>query len=529
MTSVIEELATQSFECVEELDVVIVGAGISGISAAWHIQDRCPGKTYAVLEARDSLGGTWDLHRFPGVRSDVDMFTFGFRFRPWPDASTVSPAHSIMRYLRDTVAESGVDRHIRYGTKVIGCNWSSDEGKWTVRTRDGATGTIKVYRCEFLFVCTGYYDYAKGYVPNFPGLDKFQGTFVHPQHWPEDLDYQGKKVVVIGSGATAVTVVPAMAHGGAGHVTMLQRSPSYVLSIPRVDPSTAVLQKLLPVRIAHPLIRWKNYGYQFAQFELSRRAPKLVRAFIRRSVRMQLPKGYPVDVHFRPKYNPWDERLCLVSGGDLFRAIRSGKAEVVTDEIETFTPGGIKLRSGIEIKADIVVSATGFNLMLFGGIEGTIDGKPVNPSESTVYKGSMLSGVPNLAFTIGYTNAPWTLKADLVSEYVCRVLNYMTEHGYNVATPILEGEATDTSLMGDFTPGYVRRSSDILPRQGEKRPWRLSMSYILDLFDIRHSTIDDGVLRFGKRKARVPAARLSNDDQAKDALVSSSQDSAALG
>lgn len=525
MTNLLDESTAQASEPVEELDVIIVGAGISGISAAWHIQSRCPGRTYAVLEARDSLGGTWDLHRFPGVRSDVDMFTFGFRFRPWPDASTVSPRQSILRYLQDTVTESGVDGHIRYGSKVIGCNWSSEERKWTVQTHDKQSGKTKVYKCGFLFSCTGYYDYAKGYVPDFPGLEEFQGTFVHPQHWPEELDYRDKKVVVIGSGATAITVVPAMAHGGAKHVTMLQRSPSYVLAIPPTDPSTAVLQRL-PIRIAHPLIRWKNFGMQFAQFELSRRAPKLTRALIRRSIRMQLPKGYPVDVHFAPRYNPWDERLCFDSGGDLFRAIRKGAADVVTDEIERFTPGGVKLRSGAEIEADIVVSATGFNLLFFGGIEGTIDGNPFTASQSTVYKGSMLSGVPNLAFTIGYTNAPWTLKADLVSEYVCRVLNHMAEHGYDVTTPVLEDEAADTSLMGDFTPGYVRRSVDILPKQGEKRPWRLRMNYVLDLLDLRHSTIDDGVLRFTKHQVRIPAARFPNEDQAKSELVGSSHSSA---
>lgn len=512
MTRVAEGPVVQTSELIEELDVLIVGAGISGISAAWHIENRCRNKTYAVLEAREALGGTWDLHRFPGVRSDVDMFTFGFRFRPWPDASTVSPADSILEYLQDTVAESGIDRHIRYNTKVTGCNWSSEERNWTVQTHDTATGNAKVYRCQFIVVCTGYYDYGKGHIPDFSGLEDFQGTFVHPQHWPQDLDYRGKKVVVVGSGATAVTVVPAMAHGGAGRVTMLQRSPSYVLAIPRTDPSTAVLQKLLPMRFGHPVIRWKNFAYQYAQFELSRRAPKLVRALLRRSVALQLPKGYPVDVHFRPRYDPWDERLCFDSGGDLFRAIRQGKAEVITDEIDTFLPEGIKLRSGAEVEADIVVSATGFNLMLFGGMEGTLDGNPLKPSDSTVYKGSMLSGVPNLAFTIGYTNAPWTLKADLVSEFVCRLLNHMDANGYDVATPILGGGGSDSSLMGDFTPGYVRRSLGILPKQGKKRPWRLSMNYILDLLDMRHSDIAERSLQFTKspaRKAPVPATLIS--------------------
>jgi monooxygenase len=487
----------------EHLDVVIVGAGISGISAAWHLQDRCPTKTYAVLESRENLGGTWDLFKYPGIRSDSDMFTLGFRFKPWTSEKAIADGPSIMAYLKETVAESGIDKHIRYQHKVIAADWSDADNHWTLRVDRGDSEAE--ITCSFLFACSGYYNYDKGYTPEFAGVDDFGGTIVHPQHWPEDLDYQGKRIVVIGSGATAVTLIPALANSGAAHVTMLQRSPSYIGSLPDVDPFAVRTMKTLPPKLAYVLNRWKSIGYQSAVYRISRRFPNYMRKTLMTMAQRRLPEGYDVEKHFGPRYKPWDERLCLAPNGDLFKTIRNGQADVVTDTIERFTKAGIKLSSGEELAADIIITATGLNLQLFGGAAILRNGVPLDITQEMAYKGMMLSGLPNMAFTIGYTNASWTLKADLVSEFVCRVLNYMDANGYDTVVPEHPGDSVDERPLMDFTPGYVLRALDRLPKQGSRAPWRLKQNYLLDLRLIRHGKVDDQALRFTKHPAPVTA------------------------
>src|SRR5512139_293390 len=418
----------------EHVDVLIVGAGLSGIGAACHLQDEAPGRSFAILEARGAVGGTWDLFRYPGVRSDSDMFTLGYRFRPWTQPKAIADGPSIRAYIDDTARERGVDERIRFHHRVVRAEWSTEDARWTVVAEVGATGETVRMTCSFLSVCSGYYRYDEGYTPELPGVDRFTGELVHPQHWPEDLDYEGKRVVVIGSGATAVTLVPAMAEQ-AGHVTMLQRSPSYVASIPARDPLADLLRRRLPTRLAYPLVRWKNVLVSMVSFQLSRRRPALMKALLRKGAQRLLPEGYDVDTHFAPAYDPWDQRLCLVPDGDLFKAIRRGRATVVTDRIETFTERGLRLESGAELEADIVVTATGLNLLPAGGMTIVVDGREVDLSRTVSYKGMMLSGVPNFALTLGYTNASWTLKADLVAQYVCRLLNHMGINGYQVVTP----------------------------------------------------------------------------------------------
>ncbi|WP_102144919.1 flavin-containing monooxygenase [Mycobacterium hubeiense] len=488
----------------EHLDVVIVGAGISGISAAWHLQDRCPSKSYAILERRDNLGGTWDLFKYPGIRSDSDMFTLGFRFKPWTSEKAIADGPSIMAYLKDTVAEYGIDKHIRYRHRVLAAEWSDADNKWTVRIeQDGEESEIT---CSFLFACSGYYNYDEGYSPKFEGAEDFEGTIIHPQHWPEDLDYTGKKIVVIGSGATAVTLIPALANSGAGHVTMLQRSPTYIGSLPDVDPFTVRMNKTLPEKPAYVVNRWKSILFQSAQYQLARRFPKFMRKTLMTMAQRRLPEGYDVEKHFGPRYNPWDERLCLAPNGDLFKTIKAGKADVVTDTIDRFTAKGIRLTSGEELEADIIVTATGLNLQLFGGAQILRNGVPIELNETMAYKGMMLSGMPNMAFTIGYTNASWTLKADLVSEFVCRVLNYMDDNGFDTVVPEHPGDAVDERPLMDFTPGYVLRALDRLPKQGSRAPWRLKQNYLLDLRLIRNGKVDDESLSFTKHHAAVEAS-----------------------
>src|ERR671915_1142583 len=436
------------------VDVLIIGAGLSGIGAAHHIQSAFPGRTYTILEARDAIGGTWDLFRYPGIRSDSDMYTLGYRFRPW----TVEAVH------------------------------------------DGETVRLTA---DFLYACSGYYAYDGGHTPHFPGIERFRGTVAHPQHWPEDLDYSGKRVVVIGSGATAVTLVPAMADRAA-HVTMLQRSPTYIISLPAEDPIANGLRRLLGDRAAYPIARWKNVALQTLLYKLSRRRPGLVRSLLRKATIKQLPPGYEVDTHFKPAYEPWDQRLCLVPDGDLFAAIRAGRASVVTDHIEEFTETGVRLRSGAELAADVVVTATGLRLLALGGITLAVDGREVKLPETMVYKSVMLSGVPNFALTIGYTNASWTLKADLVSQYVVRLLRHMDAHGHDQCVPVGDDDPTITERpLLDFQAGYVLRSIDEFPRAGSRAPWQVRMSYPHDLRTLRHGPIEDGVLRFSRR----PAAR----------------------
>ena len=486
----------------EHHDVLIVGAGLAGIGAAYHLQQRCPGKTYAILEARDAIGGTWDLFRYPGIRSDSDMHTLGYRFRPWVEAKSIADGPSILAYIRDTAREAGIEERIRFRHRVVSASWSSEEARWTVEVERGEAGDTVTMTCGFFFVCSGYYRYDQGYTPEFPGAERFRGELVHPQHWPEDLDYEGKRVVVIGSGATAVTLVPAMAERAA-KVTMLQRSPTYVISMPGEDPLAKGLRRVLPDRAVYPIVRWKNVLLQMANYRLSRKRPELVKRFLRRGLLRHLPPGYDVDTHFKPSYNPWDQRLCLVPDADLFQAIGEGRAEVVTDRIATFTEGGIELESGRELPADVIVSATGLNLLFLGGMKLSVDGVEANLTDSFTYKGMMLDGIPNMAFTIGYTNASWTLKADLVAEFVCRLLNHMDAHGYRQCAPRADDPTITEEPLLDFTSGYVLRALDQLPKQGSKEPWKLRQNYPLDLRTLRYGPLEDGVMRF----SRAPAPR----------------------
>ncbi len=480
---------------IEHLDVLIVGAGLSGIGAGYHLQDRCPGKDYAILEARGDLGGTWDLFRYPGIRSDSDMHTLGYGFRPWREAKAIVDGKSILGYLRQTATDHGINEKIRFHHRVLGAEWSSSESKWTVEAERSDTGETIRLSCGFLLVCSGYYNYEEGYLPAFEGVERFSGSVVHPQHWSDEIDYTDKRVVVIGSGATAVTLVPSLAQKAA-NVTMLQRSPSYIVSLPSEDPIARALRRALPGRAASAAVRWKNILLQLFTYQLSRRRPELVKAIVRRGVVAALPAGYDVDKHFKPNYNPWDQRLCLVPDGDLFAAISTGRATVVTDQIETFTETGIKLKSGAELDADLVVTATGLNLLFLGGMQVRVDGQEIDVTKEMTYKGMMLSGIPNFAFTIGYTNASWTLKADLTCEYVCRLLSHMDAHGYSTCVPeVTDSSVTEQPLL-DFMAGYVLRSIDRLPKQGSRSPWRMRMNYPLDAREIRFAAIDDGALRF---------------------------------
>jgi monooxygenase len=485
----------------EHVDVLIVGAGLSGIGAAHHLQDRCPGKSYAILEARESIGGTWDLFRYPGIRSDSDMHTLGYRFRPWTEARSIADGDSILRYVRATAGEGGIEGHVRLRHRVVNAEWSSADARWTVEAERADTGETVSLTCGFLFMNSGYYRYDQGYTPDFAGLDRFAGQVIHPQHWPEDLDYAGKRVVVIGSGATAMTLVPAMAKEAA-QVTMLQRSPTYVVSMPGEDGLANLLRRYLPDRVVYPIVRWKNVTLQGISYRLSRRRPELMKKLLRRGVMKALPPGYDVDTHFKPRYNPWDQRLCLVPDADLFKALRGGSAEIVTDRIETFTERGIKLESGAELEADIVVTATGLNLLFLGGMRVAIDGEEPDMARALTYKGMMLSDFPNFAYTLGYTNASWTLKADLTSEYICRLLNHMDAGGYSICTPkVTDSSVTEEPLL-DFNSGYVLRSIDHLPKQGSKEPWKLRQNYPLDLRTLRHGSVEDGAMQFSNPSPR---------------------------
>jgi monooxygenase len=477
----------------EHVDVLILGAGLSGIGAACHLLERCPGKTFAILEAREATGGTWDLFRYPGIRSDSDMYTLGYRFRPWKGAKSIADGSSILDYIRDTAREHGVEQKIRLGHRALRADWSSADSRWRVQVERGATGETAELTCDFLHCCTGYYRYEEGYSPSFPGSERFAGKIVHPQHWPEELDCSGKRVVVIGSGATAVTLVPALADGGAEHVTMLQRSPSYILSLPARDVIADKLRERLPANTAYAIVRWKNVLLGMLNYQLCRRAPALMRRLLRRFAGRQLPPGYDLDTHFTPRYEPWDQRLCLVPDGDLFQTLSSGDASIATGEIESFTEHGIALSTGEEIAADVIVTATGLNMMMLGGIELAVDGRKIELGSTVAYKGMMLSGVPNLALTVGYTNASWTLKADLVAEYVCRVLNHMDAHGLSVCVPDGPDDDLPKVPIIDLKSGYVLRSVDALPKQGAAAPWRLHQNYIKDVRLLRRGPIDDGV------------------------------------
>lgn len=481
---------------IEHFDVIIIGAGLSGIGAGYRLQTRCSSKRYTIFEARPEIGGTWDLFRYPGVRSDSDMFTLGYPFRPWKDAKAIADGSAILEYVRETAQEFGINRHIRFRHRVRSASWSSEDARWKVEVQNDVNGETATYTCDFLYGCTGYYRYDAGYEPRFPGADRFRGQLVHPQHWPEDLDYSGKQVVVIGSGATAVTLVPAMCKTAA-HVTMLQRSPTYLLTLPAQDVIANLLRRLLPAGTAHSIVRWKNILVGLGIYQLSKRAPNFTSRLLRKAAAENLPQGYAVDKHFNPKYNPWDQRLCLVPDSDLFQAISAGRATVITDQIDTISEYGISLQSGQQLNADIIVSATGLQMLALGGVHLTVDGTRVDPGATFVYKGTMLSNVPNFAFCVGYTNASWTLRADLASIFVCRLLNHMDRRGHRTCRPVCDPASLQPRPLLDLNSGYVVRASANLPKQAAGKPWLIRQNYILDMLTMRLSRLEDGILKFG--------------------------------
>ena len=494
----------------EHVDVIIVGAGLSGIGAACHLKRECPGRSFTILEARDAIGGTWDLFRYPGVRSDSDMHTLGYDFKPWTDAKAIADGPAILEYVRETARENGLMQRIRFGHRVRSARWVSDEARWTVTVDRVGHGRVEIVG-NFLYLCSGYYDYEGGHTPGFDGQEKFGGEIVHPQFWPETLDHAGKRVVIIGSGATAMTLAPAMAETGA-RVTMVQRSPTYVISRPDMDKVANSLRKWLPDRLAYAITRWKNVALQGMFYRQTRVRPAKVRSQLLGLVRRHLGPDYDVATHFTPRYDPWDQRLCLIPNADLFRAIKSGALEVVTDQIDRFTEHGIKLASGRELPADVVVTATGLRLAVMGGVTFTVDGKRVNFPDTTVYKGMMYSDVPNLVQTFGYINASWTLRADLTARYVCRLLNRMAERGVRQCTPRLREEDREMPRrpwIDDFSSGYMQRSMHLFPRQGDRHPWRHAQDYAVDK-KLTRAPIEDGVLvldnRTGARQARQRVA-----------------------
>jgi cation diffusion facilitator CzcD-associated flavoprotein CzcO len=476
---------------VEHVDVVVVGAGISGIGTGYHLQTRCPDRSYVILEAREQMGGTWDLFRYPGIRSDSDMHTLGFSFHPWTQAKAIADGSSIKAYVEETARTYGIDRHIRFGTRVLSASWSTPDARWTVET-EGANGP-KTITCNFLAMCSGYYSYDRAYAPSFAGSEDFAGRIVHPQFWPADLDYRDKHVVVIGSGATAVTLVPEMAKDAA-QVTMLQRSPTYVVSRPAEDPVANWLRRKLPSKMAYGVTRWKNVLLGMFFYRMTRKRPEKTKERLLGMVREHLGPDYDVATHFTPRYNPWDQRLCLVPDADLFAAIKAGRAEVVTDTIERFVPEGIRLNSGSTLPADVIVTATGLELSLMGGVPFTVDGEAVNLADKLQYKGMMFSDVPNMAFTFGYTNASWTLKADLVAKYVCRLLNTMKKRGVRIAMPHNADPALVAEPFVDFSSGYIQRAADRLPKQGSRKPWKLNQNYALDVMALKFGSVDDAML-----------------------------------
>jgi len=490
---------------VEHADVIIVGAGLSGIGAGCHLRMNCPGKSFIILEGREAMGGTWDLFRYPGIRSDSDMFTLGYRFRPWRDPKAIADGPAILSYIRETANEYDVAKMIRYGHRVRRAAWSSSDAKWQVEVDKGTD--LETFTCNFLYLCTGYYDYKSGYTPEWPGLEKFRGTIIHPQKWPNDLDYTNKRVVVIGSGATAITLVPALAER-ANQVIMLQRSPSYVVTRPAEDAIANTLRRFLPDRAAYMMSRWKNVLLGAFFYNLARNRPEFFKRLVANGVRRHLGARYE-SKHFTPAYNPWDQRLCFAPNADIFKAIREDRVSIVTDHIDSFTEDGIQLKSGKRLAADIIVTATGLVLKLFSGMQLWVDDSQVHLPDTLVYKGMMFSNVPNLAFAIGYTNASWTLKCDLTSEYVCRLLNYMEKKSYKVCTPRLNDSDIEREPVIDFNSGYVVRALPDLPHQGSKTPWRLHQSYLKDLSMMRYGKVDDGTMEF-EGKGRLNHASRSD-------------------
>jgi len=487
-----------------DFDVLIVGAGLSGIAAAYHLQTNSPRQRYAILEGRDAIGGTWDLFRYPGVRSDSDMSTLGYSFRPWQSDQSIASGAAIRDYVQQTAEQFGIARHIRYGQQVLRASWSSADACWRVEVRDGAHGAIRRHTCRFLYLCSGYYDYAQGYQPAWPGTQRFGGQLVHPQQWPAELNYTGKRIIVIGSGATAVTLLPSLATSAA-HVTMLQRSPTYIVARPSRDKIAAWLRRALPEGLAHRLTRSKNILLGMYFYNLARRFPHKARQAILGGIRRQLGADFDVDQHFSPDYLPWDQRLCLVPDGDLFKAIRAGKADVVTGQIETFTERGLRLRSGQELDADIIVSATGLQLKMLGGIALDVDGVAVDLAQRHMYKGMMCDDLPNLAFALGYTNASWTLKCELTAKYVCRLLNHMEARGYAWCAPRWRDPSLGEEPALDLKSGYVQRAASILPKQGSRRPWKLYQNYVYDTISLALGRVADGTMAYGRAGVAVNA------------------------
>ena len=507
----------------EQVDVLIVGAGISGVGAAYHLQQQCPGRTYSILERRESLGGTWDFFRYPGIRSDSDMYTLGFSFRPWTDPKAIADGPSILKYVRETAEEYGIDEKIRYGLHVKRASWSSAESAWTVEALRVESGEVCRFRCNFLFMCSGYYNYDAGYTPDFEGLKDFRGEIVHPQKWTSDIEYEGKRVAVIGSGATAVTLVPELARTAA-HVTMVQRSPTYMVSMPSEDRFANWARRHFSSKTAYGMTRWKNVLLGILGFNFCRRWPEAAKRMLRKGLEQQIRPGYDIDRHFTPPYNPWDQRMCLVPDSDFFKALNAGRVSIATDHIDRFTEKGLALRSGEELEADLIVTATGLDLQLMGGLELSVDGERVEASESMTYKSMMFSDIPNLALSFGYTNASWTLKCDLTCEYVARLLNHMEAKGYTTCIPRRVDPSVEIEAMLNLTSGYIMRSVDSFPKQGTKAPWRLYQNYVLDKLSIGFASIEDESLEFsGSPRAAEPVLGAPlEDSQGEEAAASAS-------
>ncbi len=487
----------------DHFDVLIVGAGLSGIGAARHLKTQCPGKTFAILEGRDTIGGTWDLFRYPGIRSDSDMYTLGYNFKPWTEKQVIADGHRIRNYIQETAKENDIQRHIRFDSKVVSASWSSESATWTVTVQKKSGETV-LLSCNWLMMCSGYYNYEEGFTPEFKGREDFKGQVIHPQFWPENFDYSGKRVVVIGSGATAITLIPSMTDK-AKLVTMLQRTPSYVISVPQFDPMVRFLLKFLPAMTVYNISRARNNFITQGIFKLSRKFPNFMRWLLLKQVKAQVGPNFDMK-HFTPPYNPWDQRLCAVPNGDMFKAIRKGKANVVTDHIDRFVENGIKLKSGQVLEADVIVTATGLNLRLFGGMSLTVDGKPIQMNQHISYKGLMFSDIPNFSNTLGYTNASWTLKADLIAEYVCRLLKHMDKTGTRIAVAERKDPNVKPTQLLDMTSGYVARAEAHLPKGADRAPWKLYQNYAMDMDQLRNGKLEDGVMAFSKpRKVAMPS------------------------
>ena len=477
-----------------EYDVIIVGAGLSGIGAAYRIQNGFPGFKYTILEGRAALGGTWDLFKYPGIRSDSDMYTFGFPFAPWKDPKAIADGPAILKYINDTADQFGIRENIQFNRKVVSASWDSNEKKWQLKVENKKDHTVEDFRCKYLYMCSGYYDYQNGYTPDFSNIDTFAGKVIHPQHWDQNLDYEGKKIVIIGSGATAVTLLPVLAEK-AKMVTMLQRSPTYILNLPSEDGVANFLKKILPAKAAHTISRWKNILFSIGFYNACQRWPNTLKKFLKKKIKKTLGDKY-VDKHFDPKYGPWDQRLCLVPDNDLFLALKNGKADIVTDTIETFNQNGILLRSGRQLDADIIITATGLKVQMFGGMKLLKDGRKIDASKLHAYKGVMLSDVPNFFVAIGYTNASWTLKCDLNAQFVTKVIKYIEDHHYEYCTPVFDHNKLKTERLLDFDAGYILRAIDSLPKQGDRAPWKVYQNYIKDLFSLKYGKVNDGYLKY---------------------------------